>query len=316
MAYNPAAASENITQRPAKERLSVMAPKAGKFIDERCHVAKFLRCILFMSTLMLGSSPSMASENNELILGVFPYVSPGQLAAFHTPLKDYLAKSLHRPVTLVTAPDFDSFVERTSQGQYDIIITAPHLGRFAETHDGYKRLAQTGHFVQGIFLTRKDSGIRKIEDLRGKTVMIAQPISIIYQMAEHTLRKKGLVPGETVTILDTRTHNNAMYAPLRGEADASVTGTLLWQVIGKEQKDQMRVIGTTEEAPGFMVMANKRLPTRDIEKIKSLLLDFHNVAGSEPYFAATGYKKFVKIDDKVMKRLDPYTKILLKPAGP
>lgn len=276
---------------------------------------KFLGSIYMLALLLLPSA-SMASGKAELSVGIFPYVSPGQLVTFHTPLKDYLAKSLKRPITLVTAPDFNSFVERTSQGQYDIIITAPHLGRFAETHDGYKRLAQTGHNVQGIVLTRKDSGIQKIEDLRGKTIMIAQPVSIIYQMAEHLLQEKGLVPGESVTIIETRTHNNSMYAPLRGEADASVTGTLLWQVLGQEQKDQMRVIGTTEEAPGFMVMANKRLSTKDIAKIKALLLDYHKATGSEPYFESTGYKRFVSIEDKVMKRLDPYTKILMKPTAP
>lgn len=279
-------------------------------------MTRHLRFIPLLLALMLGSPASVASENTELTLGVFPYVSPGQLVSFHTPLKDYLAKSLKRPVTLVTAPDFRSFFERTSQGQYDILITAPNLGRYAETHDGYKRLAQTGHTVQGIFLTRKDSNIQKIEDLRGKTIMIAQPISILFQMAEHLLREKGLVPGESVTIIETRTHNNSMYAPLRGEADASVTGTLLWQVLGKEQKDQMRIIGMTEEAPGFMVMANKRLSTKDIAKIKALLLNYHRAAGSEPYFEATGYKQFLKINDATMKRLDPYTKILLKPAGP
>lgn len=279
-------------------------------------MAKLLRCIPFLLALTLGSSPSMAGEKTELTLGVFPYVSAVQLAAFHTPLKDYLAKSLQRPVSLVTAPDFESFVERTRQGQYDIIITAPHLGRLAETRDGYKRLATTGHTVQGIFLTRKASTIQKIEDLRGKSVMIAQRVSIIYQMAEQLLREKGLVPGESVTIIETRTHNNAMHAPLRGEADASVTGTLLWRVLGEEQKDQMRVIGTTDEAPGFLLMANQRLPKQDVETIKKLLFDYHQVAGSEAYFAATGYEKFKKIDDKVMKRLDPYTRIFMNPTAP
>lgn len=268
-----------------------------------------------MLALVLGPS-ALASENTPLTLGVFPYVTPVQLASFHTPLKDYLAKSLQRPVSLVTAPDFDSFVDRTREGQYDIIITAPHLGRLAETRDGYKRLAQTRHVVQGIFLARKDSNIHRIEDLRGKNVMIAQKISIIYQMAEHTLREKGLVPGESVTIVETRTHNNAMHAPLRGEADASVTGTLLWRVLKDDQKDQMRVIGTTEEAPGFMLMANPRLSNRDIAKIKKLLLDFHRVPGSEAYFSTTGYEKFDLIDDKVMKKLDPYTRVLTNPAAP
>lgn len=170
--------------------------------------------------------------------------------------------------------------------------------------------------VQGIFLARKDSDIQKIGDLRGKTVMIAQRVSLIYQMAERLLREKGLIPDVSVKIIETRTHNNAMHAPLRGEADASVTGTLLWRILGEEQKGQMRVIGITEEAPGFMLMANSRLSAQDIAKIKTLLLEYHRVPGSEAYFSTTGYEKFEPIDDKIMKQLDPYTRVLTNPAGP
>lgn len=266
--------------------------------------------------ILWGGAPARASDTSDLVLGVFPYVSPAQLATFHTPLRDQLSKSLNRPVTLVTAPDFDSFVERTRLGQYDIVITAPHLGRLAETRDGYRPLAMTGHTVQGIFLARKDSNIRTLEDLRGKSVMIAQRTSIIYQMAEQLLREHGLVPGESVTIRETRTHNNAMQAPVRGEADASVTGTLLWRVLGDEQKDQLRVIGTTDEAPGFIVMANRRLPRAQADAIRTLLLGFHELPGSEGYFATTGYKRFHAVDDRAMKKLDPYTRILTETVRP
>lgn len=276
----------------------------------------WIRSVMLMAALALNPFCAAASEKTSLVLGVFPYVSPGQLAAFHTPLKEHLARSLQRPVTLVTAPDFQTFIERTRTGQYDIIITAPHLGRLAETRDGYQRLAQTGHAVQGLFLARKDSDIHRIEDLKGKSVMIAQKVSIIYQLAEQLLRQKGLVPGESVTIIETRTHNNAMHAPVRGEADASVTGTLLWRVLEDDQKSRMRVIGTTEELPGFLLMANKRLSAPDVARIKGLLLDFHQVPGSEPYFASTGYEKFKHIDDRVMQQMDPYTRILTPPARP
>jgi phosphonate transport system substrate-binding protein len=278
-------------------------------------MAGLLRFISFALVLVLGPS-AWASENPPLTLGVFPYVTPAQLAAFHAPLKDYLAKNLGRPVTLVTAPDFMSFVDRTRDGQYDIVFTAPHLGRLAETRDGYKRVAQTSHTVQGFFLARKGSDIRKIEDLRGKTVMIAQKVSIVYQMAEHTLRENGLVPGESVTIIDTRTHNNAMHAPLRGEADASVTGKLLWYVLDDKQKEQLQIIGTTEEAPGFLVMAHPRLATQDIDKIKKLLLNFHLRPNSESYFTTNGFERFQAVDDPAMKGLDPYIRIFLKPTSP
>jgi len=279
-------------------------------------MAGLIRLISLALVLVLVPHAAMASEKTPLVLGVFPYVSPVQLAAFHAPLKDHLAKSLQRPISLVTAPDFASFVERTREGQYDIIITAPHLGRLAETRDGYKRVVRTSHTVQGFFLARKDSGIHKIKDLKGKTVMIAQKVSIVYQMAEHTLRENGLVPGESVTIIDTRTHNNAIHAPLRGEADASVTGKLLWYVLDDKQKEQLQIIGTTEEAPGFLVMAHPRLAAQDIEKIKKLLLDFHLKPNSESYFTTNGFEKFQPVNDRAMKGLDPYIQIFLKPASP
>lgn len=272
--------------------------------------------IALLGLVLLGVSPAMARDKPDWVLGVFPYVSPAQLASFHTPLKDHLASSLQRTVTLVTAPDFDSFVERTRQGQYDIILTAPHMGRLAETRDGYRRLAMTAHTVQGIFLARKDSPIRKIEDLKGRSIMIAQKTSLIYQMAEQLLRDKGLVPGENVTIIETRTHNNAMHAPLRGEADASVTGTLLWRVFGEEQKGQLRAFAETDEAPGFVLMAHRRLSDQDVEGLKKILLDFHQTPGSEAYFSATGYQRFLKVDDKVMKKMDPHVRMLTPPAAP
>jgi phosphonate transport system substrate-binding protein len=278
-------------------------------------MAGLMRLLSLVLVLVLGPS-AWASEKPSLTLGVFPYVTPVQLAAFHAPLKDYLATNLGRPVTLVTAPDFNSFVDRTREGQYDILFTAPHLGRLAEIRDGYKGMVQTSHTVQGFFLVPRNSDIHTIKDLKGKTVMIAQKVSIVYQMAEHTLRENGLVPGESVTIVETRTHNNAIHAPLRGEADASVTGKLLWHVLDDAQKAQLQVIGTTEEAPGFLVMAHPRLARQDIEKIQKLLLDFHRVPGSESYFATNGYDKFQAVDDRAMKGLDPYTRIFLKPAGP
>ncbi len=279
-------------------------------------MTRWTRTLALALAFALAPIAARAADKPALVLGVFPYVTPVQLAQFHTPLKEHLAKQLGRPVTLVTAPDYMSFVERTREGQYDLIITAPHMGRLAETRDGYQRLAQTGHTVQGIFLAPRDSDIQRLEDLKGKRVMIAQKVSIIYQMAEQLMRQKGLVPGQTVTIVETRTHNNAMHAPLRGEADASVTGILLFRVLEDEQKKRLRVIGATEEAPGFLVMAHRRMSAPDVARIRGLLMDYHLAPDSKAYFAATGYERFRLVDDKVMRRLDAYTAVLIPPASP
>lgn len=269
-------------------------------------IALFVLLTLFTGIAHAAETP--------LTLGIFPYVSRGELMEYHTPLKTYLEAKLQRPVDMITAPDFVEFMARTQKGDYDLVLTAPHLGRLAETRDGYVRVAMTGHQVKGVFLARRDSGIRTIADLKGKTIMMAQPISIVYQMGVEKLRQNGLVAGKNITVIGSRTHNNALYAPARGEADASVTGLVLWDRAEPDIRAALVEIGKTQGVPGFMLMANKRLPPELIKRIQSAVFDFHKTKEGKAYFEVTEFNRFEKIDDKTMKSLDPYTRILTEPA--
>lgn len=269
---------------------------------------------LFLLPLLLLNLGAYAAEIRPLVFGIFPYVSQAQLMQVHAPLKTQLEQKLGQPIDMVTAPDFPEFLARTQRGEFDIILTAPHFGRLAEVRDGYVRLAKTGHEVQGIFLVAADSDIKRIKDLKGKTVMIAQPISVVYQLAEETLRKQGLIHGKTVTVLETRTHNNALAAPTRKEADAAVTGQGLWAQATPEVKAQLREIGATPAVPGFMLMAHKRLPSKQISQIKQILLGFDKTPEGKAYFDKTFILRFEPINSKVMRSLDPYTKILTQTA--
>jgi phosphonate transport system substrate-binding protein len=260
--------------------------------------------------MLLLASLSHAAGKMELSLGLFPYVTPAQLIQFHIPLKNYLSKTLGMNINLVTAPDFESFMANTEKGDYDIIFTAPHMGRLAEKRDGYHRLAMTGHHVQGLFLAKKDSAINSLDDLKDKKIMVAQRISVIYQMVLQTLAKKGLVDGKNVTIIETKTHNNALYAPLRDEADASVTGILLWETLGQEYKDKLKVIGSTNSVPGFVLMAHPRVTAQIQKKLQQALFTYAKTAEGKTYFESTRLKAFLPIDSKTMKSLDPYTTVL------
>lgn len=265
--------------------------------------------IFYFMFALVFSSVSHAAEKKEISLGLFPYVTSTQLVQFHSPLKNYLSQTLGLKINLVTAPDFESFMERTRRGEYDLILTAPHLGRLAEKRDGYKRVAMTGHRVEGLFLAKKESEINSLDDLKNKKIMIAQRISVIFQMALQTLAEKGLTDGKNVTIIETKTHNNALYAPLRDEADASVTGVLLWHTLGQEYKDKLKVIGSTNSVPGFVLLSHPRIPAGTQQKLQQALFDFGKTAEGKLYFASNGLKEFLPIDEKTMRELDPYTRI-------
>jgi len=269
----------------------------------------WLRQIQFLLWLLVAT-PGVLHAEGEITLGVLPYVTAGQLVEYHTPLKNYIAESLGRPVALITAPDLPGFVERTGKHEYDLILTAPHFGRLAERRDGYQVVVRTLNEIQAAFLVRKDSDIQRLEDLKGKRIMVAQPISMMYQLSVGTLEKKGLVPGKNITIVEARTNNNALSAPLRDEADAGVTGILLWGLATGENKEKLRLIATSPSMPGFVLMAHKRMPKRDVDKLRKALLSFHTTATGEAYFTESGLKGFRLTDNKTMSKLDPYTKVL------
>lgn len=47
-------------------------------------------------------------------------------------LKDYLEKTLGRPIELRSAKDYSSFIEDTGRGDYDLIFNAPQFARLAQ----------------------------------------------------------------------------------------------------------------------------------------------------------------------------------------
>ena len=264
-----------------------------------------LSSLFALAAALAFSAPAVAAS--QLILGVFPYLSPARLIELHLPLRGAVAAALSRPVEMVTAPDFPSFVERTRNGAYDVILTAPHMGRLAETRDGYVPIVMSGYRVSGVFLVPKGSAIGSLADLRGKTLMAPEPYTIVYQMAAAELGKQGLEPGKTLRVLHSHTHNNALGAPLRGEADASVVGSLVWKSTYADTRLGLRPIGATAEMPGLVVLARKmRLSPSDMESLRRALLAFHATAEGARYLAATGLKRFLEVDATAMASLDPY----------
>ncbi len=268
--------------------------------------------IIFNLALTSHVYANTVDSGKAVTFGVFPYVSPGQLVKFHTDLKNVLQETLGRKVVLVTAPSYKEFVKRTKQSNYDYIMTAPHLGRLAEVRDGYTPLVHTMHTVQGVYLAKKSSDINTLKDLEGKVLTTVGRTAIITQMAEQQLNGLGLYDRKNITFRITKTHNNAMYAPLRSESDASITGILLWRKIGQDDRDKVKVIGKTPVAIGFQFMAAKQVNKAESLKLQQALEGLHNTAVGKSYMEKTGFVRFDPVDDKEKKALDPFIQVFLK----
>lgn len=276
----------------------------------RSFIRLFLTAILVAATLSIARAES---ATRELVFGIYPFLSAGQIADRYAPLRDHLTQQLKQSVSLRSAPDFEAFIERTRRGEYDIIFTAPHMGRLAEQRDGYQALAQTGYSIVIVALVRKDGPINKISDLKGHSLAVGARLSISYQMVDRELARHGLSIGKDVRFINTSNFPNVLESLMRKEADAGATGTLLWDDASPEKHNVLREIWRSQAVPGFLLLAHSRLGSNTLNQVKQALLDFSATPAGKSYFETTQQLDFRPVDAATLKRIDPYTAVLSKP---
>jgi phosphonate transport system substrate-binding protein len=261
------------------------------------------------SALLCGWAAAAFAQSAGLVFGVVPYISPTQMVEQYTPLKEHLARALGRPLALATAPDFRAFVDRTQHGEYDVVFTAPHMGRLAQKRDGLRVVAQTGHNVTVVVITRKDSGIRTLDDLRGRSMAIGSRTSMVYQIVDEALRQRQIVQGKDVRVVDTPSFSNVLQAVARGDADAGTTGAAMWEATPAEQKKDLVEIFRSSPRPGFFMLVHPRLGEAAIGKLQAAAYAFGNTPAGAAFFKRGQMVDFRAVDAAALRSIDPYVAV-------
>jgi phosphonate transport system substrate-binding protein len=265
----------------------------------------------WLTTLSAG-----AQQPQTLVMGVFPYLSPNQMAEQLAPLRSYVERTLGKPVSMQSAPDFLSFVERTTQGDYDLVITAPHMGRLAQKRDGWQLVAMSGQQTATTILVRKDSGITRLDELRGKRMSVGSVRSVTYLLAEEALLKRGVKPGRDLDVIETATFSNVVQSVFKGEVAAGATPTLLWDKwshVNAEQHDQLREIfrAPPPNPNSFLVMCPPKADQATIQRLRDALLNYGNTPEGREFLRKSQFESFLPPDEKAMARNDAFLHALL-----
>jgi phosphonate transport system substrate-binding protein len=163
-------------------------------------------------------SAGAAPPDPGIEIPVLPYLSTERLLTLYEPLRQHLQAALHRPVRIVTAPDYRSFVADVAQGDYPLVVNAAHMARLAELDSGYRSLVQPTTPLHAMVIVAADDPIAEVADLRGSTVVTPDPLALISIRGHRLLRQAGLTPGTDVQLLTADTHNNALALLLGDDA--------------------------------------------------------------------------------------------------
>lgn len=220
-----------------------------------------------------GSTQTTA-HSETLYFGVLPYLSSTALMKTWRPFADFIEQTLNKKVIIKTAPNFETFIQRTAEGRYDLLMTAPHFAAFAIKNSGYRIIAGHGNDLAGDIVVAKNSRFQSITDLRGKTLATPGPLAAVSMLAELTLIKHGLVPGKDITLKTMAAHNSALIAVAGGQAAAAVAVGGLYRRLNASKKfPQLRKLATTDNVPHAMYVASPSFSKRDVTLLQKALIN-------------------------------------------
>lgn len=262
----------------------------------------------FLSGLLALYAAAAIAAEPPLSVGVFPYLSARSLLTLYQPLRQHLEQELGMPVQFYTAPDFETFVQRTHQHQYQVVITAPHLARLAQTESGYVPLANYTRELRAVIVVAKNSSITNIGDLRGKVVAVPDRLAVIPMIGLEILRERGLQADIDYRLRASQTHGNAILAVRRGEAQAAVVGSLpLAQLPGEVQRD-VQTLAMSGPISSQFFMADPGLTPKRIEQISRALIGFPATPSGKRFVDENGMGGIQAAKESELKKLDVYAR--------
>ena len=240
-----------------------------------------------VSMLLLSQQqlPAQSDKGEEkpLVLAFIPQENPEKLVGDIGVITKYLEEEMGIPVKGYVTQDHAAAVEALRNGEADIsfmgglpyILAHNHIGAEVILSEVYRG----SPIYRGRIFVRKDSGIKSIEDLRGKTIAFADPISesgYIYPL--DIFVEKGLIkqlddPQKFFsTVYFAGGYQQAIQAVANNLVDAAGVSQFAEMLLTPQQLSEVKWIAESKPIPSHVVVARKGLDVARKNAFKKALL--------------------------------------------
>lgn len=262
---------------------------------------------LCLALPLAGLLPRRGHASGGLEIGVLPNISARLLMAQYQPMREFLQRELGCPVQVSTAPNWPSFHQRTLALEYDLVVTAAHLARVAQVDKGCVPLLMMSPQIKGLAVVCANKPLKSMSELRGQSLVLSNPQSLVTLRGLSWLAVQGLQRGRDYQTVATPTDDSVGNVLLRGDAVVALCSAGEFRAIPEGVRNQLQVMSTFTEVPGFVVMASPRLGAPETARVRQQLLQF--AQGSEEgkaYFTATGFQGLREVPAGLMESLEVY----------
>ena len=241
----------------------------------------------FLIILCLLGCGDSGKSAKVLRVGFVPAEDAQQVMQNAQPIVDILQRQLGMEIQPFVAADYTGVVEALRVNKLDVAFLTPASYVLAKNEANVKVVLKSER--KGIasyyaaIITRADSGIQRLEDLRGKTFAFGDALSTTGNIFPRKMfKERGIDPvRDFKQILYSGGHDATVLAVLNGKVDAGATyanspdgDDTAWMRYLKNPEDvnKIRAIAFSEPIPADNLVINGNLDEAIAKKVEEIFL--------------------------------------------
>lgn len=279
---------------------------------------KRMTVVFVRMVLLLGVAVWAAPSRAQIRLAIVPRLSSVEMNTMFTPLADYLSRETGEKVTLIIPKDFDAFKSLIQSGQADLGYANPLIYVQLRKNAALEPLAlaaepKAGTRMRGMIITRMDSGIKSLPDLKGKRLIFVDKDSpAAYLFPVLLLSRAGIDPEKDFIRLPfAKKQDNVIMAVFSRAADAgAMREGDLEKMKDKVDLSQIRIIAYTDYLPNWTLFALPSLAKDKSQRVRDALLKLRpGATGADAVMGPAKLTGFAAVADKEYDKLREAAKL-------
>ena len=259
-------------------------------------------------------SSMSAAKQPVLIFGVHPLHNPQRLFEIYGPLVEYLNRNFPDiTIALEASRSYEEFEKKLDSRHFAFALPNPYQTINSLDH-GYHVFAKMGEDdkFRGIIIVRKDSGINKVTDLKGKIVSFPAPTALAATMMPlYYLHTHGLDVNQDIKRLFSGSQESSIMNVYLGKSSAGATWPPPWQAFVEENPQIAAELAVKWETPPLLnngLVARDDVPQEVVEKVQSLLVTLHTHEEGRKLLAALPLARFERATDATYQPVRDFMK--------
>jgi phosphonate transport system substrate-binding protein len=217
---------------------------------------KIAALALAMGVALFASSVS-AQTIKELRVSAIPDENPQEMLRIYTPFAEYLTKEVGIPVKFTPVVDYAATVEGLAANRLELVwyggLTSVQAARQAK---GARRIIMRKEDAEfkSHFVTRTDTGIKSLADLKGKTFSFGSVSSTSgHLMPRYFLLKNGINPEKDFSKFSFSGAHDATVAWVESSrVDAGALNFLVWDKLVETKKVDTTKVSVFWTTPAYV----------------------------------------------------------------